>query len=456
MENIIWKKHPDFDNYNISSNGEVYNTKFNIVLSGGIKEGYYRVKMKNNNEIKKEYRLHRLIAELFIPNPNNYEFIKHKDGNKLNNNVNNLEWVKMLICTDNQKIDEIEGEIWKDIKNFDLYQVSNKGRVKNKLTNTLLKLKNDLGYYRINFTIAKQKNTKAFYVHRLVAEAFIPNPENKTTVDHIDRNPSNNVVENLKWATQKEQQNNKTHKNAVIPRKIIRLDDKNNILETYESIGKAANYIKDILKSNLTKGGIKVNLYTFLNKNDDKENFGFKWQYDKEQIIDKKREDNIVYEDEIWKNIKDFIQDAKEYQVSNYGRIKNPQGVIVKGYSGRYYNRVFIGINKKCYYTHVLVAQAFIPNPNNKPVVNHKDGNKLNNHVNNLEWTTHSENSQHAMDNNLNSTSKKIKITYLDDNKTEIYKNKKHIYTTLDIGKHTLRKYMNLNQPYKGMMFNYA
>ncbi len=60
------------------------------------------------------------------------------------------------------------------------------------------------------------------------------------------------------------------------------------------------------------------------------------------------------------------------------------------------------------------------------------------------------------MDTNLNSTSKRIKITYLDNNKIEIYNNKKHIYTTIDIGKHTLRKYMNLNQPYKGMMFSYA
>lgn len=95
---------------------------------------------------------------------------------------------------------------------------------------------------------------------------------------------------------------------------------------------------------------------------------------------------------EYWVKVNDAIE------VSNLGNIKS-RGKILKGdISNKGYKRVHVSNNGQNYklYHHQLVAQTFIPNPENKPCVNHIDGNKLNNKVDNLEWCTHSENLKHA------------------------------------------------------------
>ncbi len=113
-------------------------------------------------------------------------------------------------------------EIWKDIKDYEgYYQISNFGNVRsvdryvtqempqNKCMATRL-LKSvplkvttrKLGYQVVEFN--KDNKRKVFYIHRLVADAFIDNPDNKQEVNHKDYNPSNNHVENLEWTTHKE------------------------------------------------------------------------------------------------------------------------------------------------------------------------------------------------------------------------------------------------------------
>lgn len=94
----------------------------------------------------------------------------------------------------------------------------------------------------------------------------------------------------------------------------------------------------------------------------------------------------------------DFVTCIKNpaYRVNQYGDVLGIRGKLLKGFiHPKGYKHVFLG-NGDCSKVHRLVAQAFIPNPENKPEVNHKDGNKLNNHVSNLEWVTHLENMQHA------------------------------------------------------------
>lgn len=98
---------------------------------------------------------------------------------------------------------------------------------------------------------------------------------------------------------------------------------------------------------------------------------------------------------EIWKQT---IED-KYYEVSNYGRVRH-DGRMLSG-SVRHDGYIYVNIRGRQYPKHKIVAEAFIPNPDNKPFVNHIDGNKQNCMDINLEWCTQSENSQHAHDTGL-------------------------------------------------------
>lgn len=92
-------------------------------------------------------------------------------------------------------------EVWKDIDGYDgLYQVSNMGRVKSfkwGKERILKPYETGNGYLRVEL------QSKPFKLHRLVAQAFIPNPDNLPFVNHKDENPKNNMVDNLEWCDNK-------------------------------------------------------------------------------------------------------------------------------------------------------------------------------------------------------------------------------------------------------------
>ena len=137
---------------------------------------------------------------------------------------------------------------------------------------------------------------------------------------------------------------------------------------------------------------------------------------------------------EIWKDIKDY--EGKD-QISNLGNVKNSKNNnLLSIRNDCCWGYVFVTLNKngkpKNYKVHRLVAKTFIPNPLNKAEVNHIDGNKLNNCVDNLEWVTRAENQKHAIKNGLVSFENKKKpvIQLKDEKEIARYKSIADVETT--------------------------
>lgn len=296
-------------------------------------------------------------------------------------------------------------EIWKPIDQFPNYNVSNLGNIKNIVTNKSLKILCKEGYCNISLKYNELK--KGFKVHRLVALAFIENPENKSDVNHKDKNKINNHISNLEWMTRSE---NNFHrcKDVIITtnknKSIYRIDkNTDEILEVYNSIENAATWaFNNKLTKNTHNGRNAIgNCITGLSTM----SYGFKW-------ILEPRVDCL--EGEIWKQVSNTI---KTYWVSNLGRFKNSFGIIVINSKPTLSGYRVVGIDNATYRLHRVVAQTFIENPENKEQVNHIDGNKTNNAVNNLEWVTNQENQIHKFKTGLgNNFTRKIGQYDLEDN----------------------------------------
>lgn len=249
------KRIPGYENYWICDNGDVFNESSGNILKGSVGEHGYRYYRLSKDNKKKMFYGHRLVAEAFIENPNNLPVVNHKDGNKLNNNVYNLEWVtysentsvwhstkmKGRRPTEYYK-EDLDNEQWKEYSN---YYVSNHGRVRHMKKNNLLRPSLTCGYWKVR--LSQDDLVEDWLVHHLVWVLFSGDKLSNTTevIDHIDGNKLNNNINNLRKVSLSENvkaalYETKTNQSA---KRVAQYDLEDNYIQEFPSVRVAATIL---------------------------------------------------------------------------------------------------------------------------------------------------------------------------------------------------------------------
>ena len=253
--------------------------------------------------------------------------------------------------------------------NLSKYKISICGDIKN-LKGYILKNtpnKSCGGYIR-SFLLHDDGKGKTYLRHRLVALVFLKKPKSKDFVDHINNNRTDNRVENLRWVTKKENNNNAKARRSGKSRSIIQMDLDGSYIKKWDRIVDAQNEL-NISKSQIILACKRKGIC-----------HGYKWKY----------AENII-QGEKWKLLE--VRDNK-IEVSDRGRIKLPSGKITYGYKAQTY--LSVSIYGKGYRVHRLICMAFKPVSDQDILqVNHIDTNKHNNKLDNLEWCSAAENMKH-------------------------------------------------------------
>ena len=275
----------------------------------------------------------------------------------------------------NEKFDSM------DIIGYPSYEANRNGEIRNIETKLILKQRINGGGYKIIGLINSESKQKYELVHRLLGKMYVPNPDNKDTVDHINKDRSDNRIENLRWYTAKEQAQNRNRlKNTKKCRKVYQISiEDGSIIKMYNSLKEAGEQMKidDRIIGRACQGKVKNAA-------------GFIWKY----CVDVDKSD-----EKEWRKVPFDPEIKTILYVTPDGDIKDKDNEKVIPYMNGGYLHVSVKTvdkKNKCFKVSRLVAMTFLDKPKIKKVVNHMDGVKTNNVVNNLEYTTQKENVIHA------------------------------------------------------------
>lgn len=382
---MIYKIIKNYPNHKIYENGDIINIK-NVKLKCKDNRVGLCYDGKQRTHCQKKLLYENFYDVNLSPDENICLIDKNQPLHYTNIKIIPKGWIN------NQ--DELDpNKEWKFIKGYKSYKISNYGDIYSVSIGKILKLRLD-EYYKIN--LYHKKSFKSFYVHRLVYDTFIGLTDKSLVIDHIDRDKINNYIGNLRETTVSE--NNANCIKPVRSKSQITQYNKNNelikIWDSYDEILKNTNYKKTTLitcclgKSKSAYGYI----WKDLNRIDDNTNFHPIKTYDKHTY--------------------------SKYYINTKGEVINHTNKVLRQHIKKGYYHIGL-VSKEglkiCYSIHRLVAMTFIPNPDNLPLVNHIDKNKLNDDVSNLEWCTATDNNIHAqgkMINQIDIKTNKIINTY--------------------------------------------
>ena len=348
--------------------------------------------------------------------------------------------------------EDLKSEQWVDVKGYEnLYRISSMGRIQNQRGITQGAL-NRNGLLR--HPLYKNGTMKSYYVHKLVAIHFIPNEQNKPYVVHTGHKTDNRHNQ-LMWSTHKEGAHHTKYKIQHYTRSVCQIDiDTNQVIKIYNAL------------SDVKKDGFTLSRVSACARGESKSHKRYRWEFndnDNERVQRMKRLQTETIEDEKWANLKDCNDETLNkyvnYAISDHGRVKN----IKTGRLGstREDQRVTLHDNGKArqfQLSRVMLLGFNVPNPENKPEIDHIDSNWKNNKLDNLRWVTTKENC-----NNVNTITKRvtsipknmkrIKVVNITTNEETAVNGVTRVESEFGVNRTTVNKYISNGRVFKNYKF---